>query len=47
MNVRFALILGQKEAIDESIIIRDMVSGSQEVVQLSKIVKEIKKRIKK
>jgi len=47
MNVRFALILGQKEAIDESIIIRDMVSGSQEVIPLNKIVKEIKKRIKK
>jgi len=47
MNVHFALILGQKEAIDKSIIIRDMVSGSQEVVPLSKIVKEIKKRIKK
>ena len=47
MNVRFALILGQKEAIDESIIIRDMTSGSQEVVPLNKVVKEIKKRIKK
>jgi len=47
MQVRFSLILGQKEAIDESIIIRDMDSGSQEVVPLSRVVKEIKKRIKK
>ena len=47
MNVRFALILGQKEAIDKSIIVRDMISGSQEVIPLSKIVREIKKRIKK
>ena len=47
MNVRFALILGQKEAIDGSIVIRDMILGSQEVVPLNKIIKEIKKRIKK
>ena len=47
MNVRFALILGQKEAIDESIILRDMTSGSQEVIPLNKVIKELKKRIKK
>ncbi len=47
MNARFALILGQKEALDETIIIRDMASGSQETVSLEKVVKEIKKRVKK
>lgn len=47
LQARFALILGQKEAIDESIIIRDMTSGSQEVIPLNKVIKEIKKRIKK
>lgn len=47
MKARFALILGQKEALDETIIIKDMFSGCQEVVLTNKIVKEIKKRIKK
>ena len=47
IKARFALILGQKEAIDESIIIRDMDSGSQEVVPLKKVIGEVKKRIKK
>ncbi|MAF20624.1 MAG: histidine--tRNA ligase [Parcubacteria group bacterium] len=45
-QARLALILGQKEALDETIIIRDMVSGSQEVVPLAKVVKEVKKRLK-
>lgn len=40
-----ALILGQKEAFKESIIIRDMKSGVQEIVPLKKVVAEIKKRI--
>lgn len=47
IKTRFALILGQKEAIDETIIIRDMTSGSQETVLLSKVIQELKKRIKR
>lgn len=39
-----ALILGQKEVFEESIIIRDMRSGTQETVPLDKVVAEIKKR---
>jgi histidyl-tRNA synthetase len=47
LGARFALILGQKEALDKTIIIRDMDSGSQETVPLEKVIKEIKKRLKK
>ncbi|MBU1137284.1 histidine--tRNA ligase [Patescibacteria group bacterium] len=43
----FALILGQKEALDETVIIRNMESGSQETVPLKKVVKTLKKRIKR
>lgn len=39
-----ALILGQKEIYESSIIIRDMRTGLQESVSLEKIVDEIKKR---
>ena len=46
LEARFALILGQKEVLDETIIIKDMASGVQETVPLSKVVKEVKKRIK-
>lgn len=42
-----ALILGQKEVLDQTIIIRDMSSGVQETVPLSKIINELKKRLKK
>ncbi|MDD5146581.1 MAG: histidine--tRNA ligase [Candidatus Pacebacteria bacterium] len=47
MDVKYVLILGQKEAIDDQIIIREMKSGNQYVTELSKAVQEIKKKIKK
>ncbi len=40
-----ALIFGQKEVFEESIIIRDMKSGAQETVPLKKIVAVLKKRL--
>lgn len=43
----FALILGQKEALEGTIIIRDMHSGRQETVKLERVVGEIKKRLGK
>lgn len=46
LNVPFVLILGQKEAFDETVIIRDMKSGLQEVIRWEKIVEELKKRLK-
>ncbi len=45
MKVRFALILGQKEIMDDTIIIRDMDSGIQEIINFEKIIPEIKKRL--
>lgn len=44
-GVQHALIIGQKEAIDGTVIIRDMKSGIQEIVDSGKIIKEVKKRI--
>ena len=41
-----ALIFGQKEAFEKSIIIRDLATGSQESVLLDKFIKEIKKKLK-
>jgi len=43
----FALIVGQKEALSDEIIIRDMETGVQETVTLNNVVKEIKRRLKK
>lgn len=47
MNVKYTLILGQKEVLDETIILRDMETGVQEIIPSKDILKEIKKRIKK
>ncbi len=43
-GVGFALILGQKEIYESSVIIRDMRTGLQETVKLDRVVDEIKKR---
>lgn len=45
MNVPYVLILGQKESLENSIIVRDMVAGSQESVPIEKVVEIVKKKI--
>jgi histidyl-tRNA synthetase len=45
-GVELALILGQKEALENNVIIRDMTSGAQEVIPLEKVLNEVKKRLK-
>ena len=45
MAVKYSLILGQKELSDGTILIRDMESGVQEVVDLNKAKTEIEKRL--
>jgi histidyl-tRNA synthetase len=47
LGVKFALIFGQKEAIDGTVMLREMDTGVQENIPLEKIVDELKKRLKK
>lgn len=47
IGAEYSLILGQKEALEGTIIIRDMKTGRQETVKLEKVIKEMKKRLKK
>lgn len=44
LGVRFTLILGQKEVLDGTVVIRDMDSGVQEMVDQKKVVAELKKK---
>ena len=46
LKVPVAVILGQKEVLDGTIIIRDMESGAQEIVDVEKVVGIIAKRLK-
>ena len=46
LGVRFALIFGQKEALEGTIILREMDTGVQETILLEKIVEEVKRRLK-
>jgi histidyl-tRNA synthetase len=46
-NAPIALIMGQKEAMDEMVILRDVKSGMQEIISYDKIVEEVKKRLGK
>ena len=45
IGVRLALILGQKEVIDGTIIIREMASGIQEIIAFEKVIPEARKRL--
>ncbi len=45
-KAKFALILGQKEAVQNKIIIRDMAKGTQIQVNMDNIISEVKKLLK-
>ncbi|MBI1984831.1 MAG: histidine--tRNA ligase [Candidatus Wildermuthbacteria bacterium] len=47
LGVEFTLILGQKEVLDNTIVIRKMDTGAQETVKLDHVVEELKKRLRK
>ncbi|PIR94263.1 hypothetical protein COT97_02105 [Candidatus Falkowbacteria bacterium CG10_big_fil_rev_8_21_14_0_10_39_11] len=47
MGAKVILILGQKETIDGTILMRDVESGIQEVVNIKKVIGEVKKIIYK
>ncbi|MFA5095294.1 MAG: histidine--tRNA ligase [Candidatus Paceibacterota bacterium] len=42
LNIPYALIFGAKEAIDNSVIVRDMSNRSQETVKLNKLLEYLK-----
>jgi len=46
IGAKFVLILGQKEVAEGTVILRDMESGIQEVINREKVVKEIQKRLR-
>lgn len=46
LGVEVTIIVGQKEALDETAILKDMVSGTQETVSHIKLVNAVKKLLK-
>lgn len=46
LGSEWALILGQQEVFEQSVIIRDMKSGAQETVPLKKIVEVVKRKLR-
>jgi len=47
LNVKYVLILGQKELLNKEIILREMKTGKQKTIPLKKVVKEVIKVLKK
>jgi len=47
LNIKWVLIFGQKEALEDFIVLRDMDTGVQEEIKLNKVVEEMKNKIKK
>ena len=45
-GANLALIFGQKEAFEDTIIVRDMETGVQETVPLDKFVSVVRKKLK-
>ena len=47
LGAELAMIIGQKEALDGTVILREMQSGTQEIIPIAKIIEAVKKRLKK
>ncbi len=47
LGVKYTLILGQKEALEGVIIIKDMKTGKQEIVKLDKVAEKMKRKLKR
>ena len=47
LDVEYTLILGQREVLDGTIVVRKMDTGEQQTVKLDKIIEEMKKRLRK
>ncbi len=46
LGVEITLILGQKETLDGTVIVKNMVTGAQETINAEKLVELIKKKLK-
>ena len=46
LKIKWVLIFGQKEALEDFIVLRDMDSGVQQEIKLNKVVEEMKNKIK-
>jgi len=47
LGAEYTLILGQKEALEDTIIMRNMQSGRQDTIKLGKIVEVVKEKLRK
>jgi histidyl-tRNA synthetase len=46
LGAKYTLILGQKEALEGVVIVRDMQNGKQNVVKMDQVVKEVKDKLR-
>ncbi len=47
IGIKYSLIFGQKEAMEGSVIIRDMDEGTQEIVMQTRLIEKLKAKLKK
>lgn len=47
LETPLVLIVGQKEALEDTIIVRDAISGGQDIVPFSKVIDFVKNKLKK
>ncbi len=47
IGAEVVLIIGQREALDETVIVKEMLGGNQETVSFDKIVNDVKKKLDK
>jgi histidyl-tRNA synthetase len=44
LGLPYAVIIGQREVIEKTVLLRDMASGAQETLQVDQVVAELRRR---
>lgn len=47
IGAKYTLIIGQREALDETVLVKDMQNGKQQIVKIDKVSEKLKKDLKK
>lgn len=45
LQVKYAIIIGQKEVLDGTVLVRDMEAGIQEIINYEKVASDVKKKL--
>jgi len=47
LGVKVVIIMGQQEVLTKTLVLRDMTEGTQEIININKVVEKVKEKLHK